>query len=80
MSQRKSRGGLRDAIGAGAVSGLRETDDAAEGFHGARDPLVIGGHDDRIDAVGCRRTTVDVLDHRTASDVSENFSGESRES
>jgi len=53
-------------------------DDAAEGFHRVGDPLVIGGDDDCIDAIGGRSTTVDVLDHRSANDIGENFPGETR--
>jgi hypothetical protein len=70
--------GLGDAIGAGAVSGLRQTDDAAERLDRARNTLIVSGHDDGVDAASVGGTAIDVLDHRTSDDISENLSGETR--
>jgi hypothetical protein len=51
--------------------------DSAEAFHSVDDTLIVGGHDDRIDATGLRGAPVDVLDHRSAGDFFEWFSRES---
>jgi hypothetical protein len=67
-----------DAIGAGAVTGLRQPDDAAERFHRVGNPLVVGRNDNGIDTTGVGGAPVDVLNHWSADDVSENFSRETR--
>ena len=57
-------------------SALRHPRDAAEAFHRGRNPLVVGGDDDRVDAAGLGRAAIDVLDHRPAGHVCEWLSGE----
>jgi hypothetical protein len=44
---------------------------AAESLDGARDPLVVGRDNDRVDAAGRCGPAIDVLDHRTSGDVGE---------
>ena len=56
----------------------RHPRDAAETLHGVGDALIVGRDDDCVNAMGVRRTAIDVLDHRPAGQISERFSGEPR--
>jgi hypothetical protein len=47
--------------------------DAAEASYRRRNPLVVGGDDDRIDAARRGGASIDMLDHGSAGDVSERF-------
>ena len=67
----ESRGHFRDAIGAGAMRPRASSARCRRSFDRRRDPLVVGGDDDRIDAARRGGAAIDVLDHRTAGDVSE---------
>jgi hypothetical protein len=69
---------FRDAIRAGAVSRLCEPDDTAERFHRTRNALVVGRHDNGVNAASVRGAAVDVLDHRPPSDIGKDFSGKTR--
>jgi len=71
-------GDLGHAIGAGAMPRLRVPDHAAEPFDGCRDPVIVGGDDNRIDAARVGGATIDVLDHGTAGDIGERLPRESR--
>ena len=70
-------GDFRDSIGTRAMRRRSQTCDAAKVFHGVSDPLIVCRHYHRVDSTRVRRTPVDVLDHRTAGDLSEWFSRES---
>jgi hypothetical protein len=71
-------GRFRDAIGAGAVTWPRQPHDTTKRLHCRRNALVVGGHDDGIDAAGFSSAPVDVFDHRPANDIGENFSRKTR--
>lgn len=67
---------LRDSIGAAHVVDARHDRGAAETAHGARDALVVGGHDYGVHQTRRGRAAIHVLDHRAAGDRGKNFSGE----
>ena len=66
---------LGDPVGAADVVGAGHDRGAAEAAHGRGDALVIGGDDHGVHS-SRRRAAIHVLDHRTAGDIGENFSGE----
>jgi hypothetical protein len=69
--------GLGDAIGAGADVRAGHAGDAAEGsprLRSASSSVATTTHRRH----GRRSTTIDVLDHRPAHDIGEDFSGETR--
>ena len=57
-----------------------QPDDSAEFHDRGSNPLVIGGHDDRIDAARISGAPIHMLDHRAAGNVGERFPGKSRRS
>jgi hypothetical protein len=52
-------------------------DRAAEPAHGIRNAHVVGRDNDRVDAPRLRGAAVDVLDHRTTTEVRKDLSGKS---
>ena len=58
--------------------GARHDGDAAERVHGARDALVVGRDEHRVDRARVGRAAVDVFDHRPAVDDREWLAGKTR--
>jgi hypothetical protein len=74
------RGDFGESIGAGFVRGLGQPDLAAEIVDARRDAQIVGRDDDFGHGAGRFRAPIHVLDHRTAVEIGENFSGEPRRS
>ena len=77
MSQRRSRGDFRDAVGAGAV---RRAASSARRRRSVSTALAMRSSSVATTTASTPRrvgrAAVDVLDHRPAGDVGEDFSGE----
>ena len=69
---------LGDAIGARPVCRLGHPHDAAKVLDCGGNPLVVRRNDHGIDPACVGRAAIDVLDHRTAGDLSERLARKSR--
>jgi len=69
---------LRDAIGARPVCSLGHPDDAAKALDCGGNPFIVRRNDHGVDPACVGRAAIDVLDHRTARDLSERLARKSR--